>query len=164
MITEYNNSHMNQRLTKLAPLVFAVFSITLMGQGCMSFLRTDINLNERPTPSIEPAIELEQFSLNFEHKIGTTKCPQAIANVNITAKNLPATAVWKTEQDAKSTWLEVTKTGTMSEPVQLSFNCKLDEYTDQTLEGVVTVTAVDPAKPTKILASNKIYVHGIVKK
>jgi hypothetical protein len=178
---------MKQRATHFAPMLLAGLSLTLMGQGCWSFVRTGVNLN--PTPeeraqAIEaeqsgtstakkmppkeeprtPAVEASSTSISFTHKIGTTRCPQTIGSVTLRGVNLPDSARWRAESGSKLIWLDVTKDGSFYDPLKLTFTCTLASYVSQTVEGKIIVTAFDPADPSKPLATTTITVTGTIQK
>lgn len=155
----------------LRVLPAALLSLTLMGQGCLSYVRTDVNLMPPATPEeIErntPPLTVVPNAFVFNHTIGKTECPTEIGDVNFilneaTKKN-GSIKSWKANNPQSAMWLNFNKSGVITDKLSLSFNCKLKSYTTQTVETKVEIRFYgdDQEKP---VATETINVKGNIVK
>lgn len=83
-----------------------------------------VNINANPTNAV------------FEHKIGTSPCPQPIGTINLTTPGANANYSWKIVSAAPA-WLNVMPSGTIPDEVAMFFNCRLTQYVTQTVSADV---------------------------
>lgn len=156
----------------LRALPAMLLSLALMGQGCMSYLRTDVNLAP-PAASPEeiernrPPLTVMPNGYVFNHTIGKTECPTEIGDVsfilNEATKKNGSIKTWKASNPQNATWLTFNKSGAITDKLNLSFNCKLNSYTTQKVKTTVEIKFYgdDQVKP---VATETITVDGNIVK
>lgn len=116
---------------------------------------------ERPaTPRVEaPAIVLMPISVNFEHIIGKTSCPQTAGKITIDKKGGDA-AGWKILSPIPE-WLNVSRVGSLPGAIDVKFNCVLERYVTQNLSTVLDFQLLDE-KNNPVGEKGKVDVKGSI--